>query len=293
MGGEPLVRRDWDQIAARLRDLGLHVGLVTNGWRLDDQVAQRILDLGICQVGVSLDAASPRAHDSRRGRVGAHDRATRAIRRVAEMPLPYRTVITSVSRGNLPELPAICEWLEANAPGVTWMVNIASCHDSERFGRDELLDEEGFLAVARFVREHRAALKGTLNVTATHDLGYCSSRWTELHDFEWHGCVAGLETLGLRSNGDVTGCLVMDDSFIEGNVLERPLKEIWSAPDAFAYNREFDPSLLEGACRGCEQGALCRGGCRDHAVSFTGSRYDYPFCLHRLERDAPGGEQTP
>lgn len=293
MGGEPLVRRDWGWLARRLRERGVQVALVSNGWLFDDAVARQVAELDLCQLGFSLDAADPAVHDARRGRHGAHTRAVAAIRRALELPLAHRTVITSVSRSTLAELPALGEWLAANTPGVTWQVNVASCHDRKRLGGDELLREEDFLELARFIHARRRELAGRLTVTATHDLGYYSREFPDLYAFDWRGCAAGLETLGIRSHGDVVGCLVMDESFVEGNVRERSLASLWADPHAFAYNRRFRPELLEGACAGCDLGAACRGGCRERAVAFTGSRFEYPFCLHRLEsaRGEAGGGQ--
>ncbi len=284
MGGEPLVRADWKQLATRLAERRVAVGLISNGWALDDELVAELPSLGVVQVGISLDAADGERHDRMRGRKGAHDRALAAIRRIAALAIPYRTVITSVRRGNLSELPGIADWLCKNAEGCTWMVNIASPHKETRARRDEFLAPEQFEEIACFVSTYREKLRGRLNVTATHDLGYFSKRYPDLHDFDWQGCVAGIETLGIRSNGDVTGCLVLDDSFIEGNVRTQPLAELWRDPTAFSYNRGFDPSWLRGICAGCEQGAVCRGGCRDHAVSFTGDRFAYPFCLHNEEQ---------
>jgi radical SAM protein with 4Fe4S-binding SPASM domain len=286
MGGEPLVRKDWFRLADRLRARGVEVGLITNGWNFNSKAADTVQRLDICQVGVSLDAADPGLHDQLRKRSGAHARALSAIRRVAELPLTYRTVITSVSRTNLSELDKICDLLAELAPGFTWMINISSCHDSKRFDPKDLFDEEGFLTLARFIHRKRKEMAERLQVTGTHDLGYYSKQLPDLHDFQWTGCVAGLQTLGIRSNGDITGCLVMDDTFIEGNLRQRSLADLWADPDAFAYNRRFTVDMLQGACAGCDFGEQCRGGCRDHAVSFTGSRFDYPFCLHRIERDA-------
>ncbi|NOZ00640.1 MAG: radical SAM protein [Deltaproteobacteria bacterium] len=285
MGGEPLIRRDWPLIAGRLRERGIEVAVITNGWRFNDDAAAEVERLGICQVGTSLDAADPDLHDRLRGRPGAHRMAMEAIHRMAELPLAWRTVITSVSRSNLPELTGIRDLLLEHAPAFTWMVNVSGCHDRERFDPKKTLDDHGFMALTRFIHENRTKYRDRLNITATHDLGYFSRRFPDLHDFEWNGCAAGLDTLGIRSNGDVTGCLVMDDSFIEGNVRRRSIASLWADPKAFTYNRAFTPAMLEGACRGCDLGARCRGGCRDHAASYTGSRFDYPFCLHRLERD--------
>ena len=285
MGGEVLVRRDWSQIAARLRTHGIEVGLITNGWCFDEEVAGIVERLGICQVGISLDAGSPQMHDELRGRPGAHARVMEVIERIGRLPLPYRTVITSVRRSNLPQLPVIRDLLVERASGFTWMINITSPHGKDRLDHRDLLDEDGFLELARFIHVTRAQLRGHLDVTGTHDMGYFSKELPDLHSFEWNGCAAGMETLGIRSNGDIVGCLILDDSFIEGNLRDRSLREIWTDGSAFGYNRNFTVDMLEGRCSGCEHGARCRAGCRDHAVGFTGSRFEAPFCLHRLERD--------
>jgi radical SAM protein with 4Fe4S-binding SPASM domain len=196
-------------------------------------------------------------------------------------------VITSVSRANLGELEAIRDYLMASARGFTWMINIASPRADGRMGRDEALDADGVRRLSAFIHDSRRRCRPDLDVTATHDLGYFSRRYPDLHSFTWQGCEAGLKTLGIRSDGDVLGCLILEDPFVEDNLRRRRLKEIWNDPDAFAYNRRFSIELLQGACRGCEHGEICRGGCRDHAHAFTGAMYHYPFCLHRMERGEP------
>jgi radical SAM protein with 4Fe4S-binding SPASM domain len=292
MGGEPLLRRDWPEIASALRRGGVQVGLVTNGWFFDEAVADQVRSLGLAQVVVSLDAADPRLHDELRGRAGSHARVLAALRRLADLPLANRTVVTSVQERNLPELENLHRLLEDTAPGISWTVNIASCHDAARFGASSTLDESGVLALADFVQRVRSTPGGTVELTGAHDLGFFGERWPNLRAEPWAGCDAGLRTLGIRSNGDVVGCLVQDDSFVEGNALETPLSSLWSSPDRFAYNRHFHPELLEGECRGCEMGARCRGGCRDIASSAAGSRFEFPFCLRVLERRATEKEKA-
>ena len=50
---------------------------------------------------------------------------------------------------------------------------------------------------------------------------------------------AGLRGIGFESNGNVKGCLSMPADFIEGNIRDQTLREIWDDPDNFAYNRKF------------------------------------------------------
>lgn len=55
-----------------------------------------------------------------------------------------------------------------------------------------------------------------------------------------------------------------DDSFIEGNLREKSLEEIWNNPHAFSYNRDFNEDMLSGKCRQCEYKKRCAGGCRSY-----------------------------
>jgi MoaA/NifB/PqqE/SkfB family radical SAM enzyme len=64
----------------------------------------------------------------------------------------------------------------------------------------------------------------------------------------WIGCRAGCQVVGIESNGNVKGCLSLPSSmhgetrFVEGNLRDKPLAEIWKAEDAFAYNRKWSES---------------------------------------------------
>ena len=77
------------------------------------------------------------------------------------------------------------------------------------------------------------------------------------------GCGAGITSIGIDSVGNVRGCESMyDERFNEGNLREKSLRDIWEDPEAFKYNRGFTGELLSGACKNCEKGMFCAGGCR-------------------------------
>lgn len=93
------------------------------------------------------------------------------------------------------------------------------------------------------------------------------------------GCQAGLTNIGIDSVGNVRGCESMyDESFIEGNLREKSLYEIWNDPDAFSYNRKFTMNQLTGKCKDCEYGCKCAGGCRSYNYFTHGKMYDSLFC---------------
>jgi len=67
-GGEPLLRTDWMEIAAHLRELQIPVRMVTNGLLLKENVPL-LKESGIATVGVSLDGLE-NTHDFIRRRQG-------------------------------------------------------------------------------------------------------------------------------------------------------------------------------------------------------------------------------
>ena len=93
------------------------------------------------------------------------------------------------------------------------------------------------------------------------------------------GCRAGLTAIGIDSIGNVRGCESMyDERFIEGNLREKSLKEIWENPNGFSYNRDFKKTLLTGKCKTCENGPYCAGGCRSYNYFVHGRLYEAPMC---------------
>ena len=74
-GGEPLLRPDIFEVAARAKSMGFYVGLSTNGTLIDAPLARRIGALGFDYVGISLDGLKE-THDKFR-------RKRRSVRRLA------------------------------------------------------------------------------------------------------------------------------------------------------------------------------------------------------------------
>jgi MoaA/NifB/PqqE/SkfB family radical SAM enzyme len=92
-GGEPLLRRDLTlEVVERLDRAGVGVTLNTNGWFVDDDVADR---LGACRglsTFISLDGATSGTHDESRGVPGSWARGVAAMDRLLARDVPVRIV---------------------------------------------------------------------------------------------------------------------------------------------------------------------------------------------------------
>lgn len=282
LGGEPLLHADWPEIALMARAFGLAAALITNGVTVTDQTAARMVASGIERAGVSIDGASDRVHDGLRGVPGARRRTWIGLERLRAAGLPV-TVITTVCRTNLAELPGLGDQLAATG-GLVWQIQAAN-GTGERFLRDQMLDGPELLGVARFVHDlRRSVAPEVLTVAVGHNIGHHAST---VHDYstvgEWRGCPGGLTSAGLTSDGDLKGCLSMSACEVVDSIRRRSLAEIWRDPTSFARNRAFRPALLQAGCARCPHGADCRGGCPEMARTATGHVHDNPLCLRQVE----------
>jgi MoaA/NifB/PqqE/SkfB family radical SAM enzyme len=221
-GGEPLLRRDLEELVAAV-DPRLAISQVfTNGLLLDEARARDLKCAGLHAVQISLDAADPAEHDRLRGVPGAFAGVRDAVRaaRQAGLLVGLSTYATneSVEAETLPRLLRLAE---------EWGVQEVSVFDVIPTGRlhgrpDALLRPDARRALLRQAARHnRARDRRRPHVT--------TQSWTNSgRGFAWFiGCLAWNWQFHVNAYGDATPCDFTPLSF--GNVRDWPLAEIWAA----------------------------------------------------------------
>ena len=101
-GGEPLMRPDIFDIAARAKAMRFYVGLSTNGTLIDEPMADRIAAQGFDYVGISLDGIGA-THDKFRRMEGAFDKSLAAMRmlRARGVKVGMRYTMTAMNAHDL------------------------------------------------------------------------------------------------------------------------------------------------------------------------------------------------
>ena len=84
-GGEPLLRPDFFDIAAHAASRGIRAVAAVNGLLLDQAKAQRMLDVAIRRISISIDGKNAAQHDSLRAVPGAFEGALRGIAAAREV----------------------------------------------------------------------------------------------------------------------------------------------------------------------------------------------------------------
>ena len=280
-GGEPFLRKDWAVIAHRIVQLGMDVSFISNGYVVNDDIISVLKVINPSGVGFSLDGSSAETHDYIRGKKGVFRRCINALDKVSRAGL-YSSAVTAVHKKNLPELPKILDIL-LELGVCAWQIQTAT--PQGRMPKDLALNEDEYYSVAEFIAKNRQKYKSLIRIAEADCIGYYSLLSPMLEDTCWQGCHAGMSVIGIESDGGIKGCLSLHaDGFIEGNIREQSLSDIWNSKDNFKYNRRFNPDKLEGICKDCKYGSVCRGGCSEKSLSFTGTRYGSPYCLYHYEK---------
>jgi radical SAM protein with 4Fe4S-binding SPASM domain len=279
-GGDPMMRPDVLDIAARASAAGLRVGLSPSATaRLMNSDFHAIRAAGIERMSLSLDGATRETHDAFRGVRGTFDRTLRAMEMANDAGISLQ-INTTLTKGNLAEFPAFRDLMFEWKPAM-WSVFILV--PTGRAGIDDLPDpddlERVFEEMADLVGKAPFSIKTTeghhfRRVLAQRGKGGPASR-------------PGFRApLGIRDGRGVmfishTG-VVSPSGFLPvdcGNARERHVAEIYREHPLFISLRDSD--ALGGKCGRCEFRRIC-GGSRSRAYGVTSDPFaEDPSCNYQ------------
>lgn len=264
IGGEYFLYPKWKELLLELKKTPINTRVITNGLLLTEENLNFLMEAGVQAIGISIDGATAKTHDAIRRVPGCFDKAFDAAKRARAKHIPT-TVITTINRLNIVELKDFRTKLIENKMR-SWQVQHANLFG--RMQKELSLDDFGYYVVGLFCAQTmRLFKKDVMDLHAMHCLGYYS-KTIPCHTPNrfWHGCFAGKDVLGIRSNGDILGCLSLyDDRYIEGNIREKSLHEIRYNKDFCCWNHRLQKyKSLTGFCKECPYGLICLGGCASY-----------------------------
>jgi radical SAM protein with 4Fe4S-binding SPASM domain len=271
-GGEPLMRRDFFELADYAHKNDLYVTLATNGTLITRNVAKKIKDSGVEYVEISLDGKDADTHDSFRGVPGMFDRAIEGIKNCMDQGL-QTGIATTVTKHNYDQIEEIYDlasdlgvkrFICFNFVPTSRGIDIIEDDISPEW-REELLKfllertHEGEMeCLSTAPQLARVAIEEEKGVPVGHFYigSEFESKTRALADFIG-GCGAGRLYCSIEPNGDVQPCVFLPIKC--GNIRENSLSNIWHESPIFKGLR--DRSSLKGHCSKCENKFVC-GGCR-------------------------------
>jgi radical SAM protein with 4Fe4S-binding SPASM domain len=277
-GGEPLVRRDLEEIIAHGAGLGLAMVVGTNGVLLTKRRVKSLKESGVLGVGISLDSLNPNYHDDFRGTQGAWIKTMTGIENCRRHDLSFQLHF-SVTENNADELPSIIDFSQSSGARVL-NVFFLICTGRGQFLSDisaaryeqmlEYLIEAQALSQNMIIRPRCAPHYKRIAHQHRPD-----SPLNQISGSEGDGCIAGIHYCRITPEGSVTACPYIPDEV--GNIREHSFLEIWEQSPVFQALRK---PILQGKCGSCEYQKLC-GGCRARPVANGNGLMDTdPLCAY-------------
>jgi len=282
IGGEPFLHRKWFDIARTIQHHEMSVSIISNGFCINEEIISKLTQLNPYGIAISIDGGIPETHDWIRQRPGSFHSCMQVLTQLKNANLPT-SVITTLNKKNILELPLLRSILLNK--GIAWQLQMAS--PIGRFPKELVISKEEFYAAALFIATTRQKYSmKELPIIGAHCFGYNSRILPNITFLPlWKGCQAGVTALGIQSDGGIKGCLSLPDEFIEGNIKNTSLYDIWNKSTAFLYNRRFSTKDLTNDCQSCSFGKICKGGCLSISTAATGKRHGDPYCLQTIEKN--------
>ncbi len=292
-GGEPLVRKDFFEIAKACVGLFSRVALATNGTIVDEAMARRIVEVGIKRVSVSLDGAKAATHDAFRGVPGSFEATIRGYDAMARAGVSMQ-VNATVARSNIDEVAELLDFVLARKADAFHVFALVPVGCGAQITEDARLSSEEMETFLRWLFAKSIELRDRIHIKATcapqyyrimrevsrekgipmpghgHPGGHppggakAPSSATSGMQAMTRGCLAGSAVCFISRTGDVQPCGYLP--LCVGNVLKQPFSEIWQKSEVF--NALRNPDQLKGKCGTCGYRVVCEG-CRARAYAAT------------------------
>jgi MoaA/NifB/PqqE/SkfB family radical SAM enzyme len=241
--GEPLLNPELPRFVAHLKARGAHVLFNTNGVLLDERRGDALVEAGLDELRVSLDAVTPELYRTLRGidklpQILANLR--NFLDRHRSQARPRVSLWMVGMQENLEQLPDFVRLgAELGVPEV-YLQRLVYFGGGERIADDATMVAEQSLFST--LERRQAALVADCEALATElGLVFRASGATTPHEsvavqgaHPWQGCYRPWALIYVTANGNLLPCCIAPFAtpdyadLMLGNVLARPLAELWN-----------------------------------------------------------------
>ena len=314
-GGEPLIRKDFFEVAEYAKKKIPYISIATNGTFLTKDNVKKLKEVGVDYVEISLDGVSKEVHESFRRVPGCFEKTMGGIRNCLDENLDT-CIATTAHKENLDEIPKIIEL--AQELGIRFMhfnyvptgrakghvdldlspkerlslletmgrkiVNLylKAKEEEQRTGKTDLKTDRFFSTCPQFASVVKR-LAGEEGYDFTVSAHYAAKKGVENVANFLGGCGAGRLYAGLEPNGDIKPCVFFptNKDTILGNILEDDFEYVWDNNELLWKLRtreKLESYRINGqtiGCGNCEDKYIC-GGCRARAYGYFNGNLNAP-----------------
>ena len=283
-GGEPLIRPDFFELAEYAANKNVRPTLSTNGTLITREVAQRIKDIGVGYVGISLDGLKE-VNDKFRGVDGAYEKAMKGIENCVAVGQRVGLRFT-INQHNLRDLENIFDFIEEKQINRVCFYHLVYSGRGNQMMDEDVTPAESRRAMDIIIKrtkdfEERGLQKEILTVDNHCDGVYMYLKAIKEGDSSTAAQIKHyISTNGGNRSGIAFGEVdpfgyVHPDQFTQhhtfGNVRNRKFGDIWTdTSNPIMSGLKNRKPLLKGRCAKCKFLDNCNGNFRTRAEAKTG-----------------------
>lgn len=243
--GEPLLNRDLPRFVAHLKERGAWVLFNTNGVLLDQRRGDALVEAGLDELRVSIDAVTPELYARLRG-IDALPRILDNLRafvaRHGGRERPRLSLWFVGMQENLHQLPDFVRLGASLGAPEVYLQRLVFFGGGERIAADATMTPEQSLYGA-LAQQQAALVLECERLAAELGLKFQASGATTPHesvavrgDHPWQGCMRPWSLMYITANGNALPCCIAPfavpeyESILLGNVFAQPLADVWNGP---------------------------------------------------------------
>lgn len=270
-GGEPLMRPDVFEIIKYIRNKNMNVMLTTNGTLMTQEIIDKLKNLGVDSVQISIDSHLEQVHDAFRGMQGAYKKSIEGIKlcKKNNMKVSIMSTLSAINRKYLRELMNLALELKVDAFGIERFVPEGRGIANEK---EIIISADDLKRCLEILYEYRKSSKETFFTTNDPLFAFVDGSYKTLYDLYKKnpklcgGCSVGHASFVITPDGEVGLCTRLYKRI--GSIREKNIKDIISENEVI--QKICDRDNLEGRCGKCKYKKIC-GGCRGWAYNTTGN----------------------
>jgi len=260
--GEPLLNRDLPRMVAHLKGRHAHVLFNSNAITLSPKTARTLIDAGLDELRVSLDASTRATYERIRG-VDAFDKVVRNLEGLRHLkaelgaPRPAVSLWFTALKDNIEEIAGLIPLaLRVGAPEIhlqRLVFNGLGLATEAQSLHGRLHEREAALIAATAAAARAEGVAFSASGATAPDVSLTPARSGQ----PWSACRRPWTLAYVTVGGNVLPCCIAPwitghyDGIILGNLYRESLEQVWWGERYRDFRRDLQTSAPPEPCRGC------------------------------------------
>ena len=264
--GEPLLNKELPDIIKNLKNRKVYVLFNSNGILLDAQWQQALIDTGLDELRISLDAASSQGYEKIRNsdsfeKIVNNLRLFLGLQKRQNVTHPKISLWFLGTKDTISELPSLIKLAAELSIEEVYLQRLVFFQDDIGYGiarRAETLQgaKDGSSELIQKSQDLASKLGIELKASGMSE-PFESLRRRSFSDLPWRQCYRPSTLMYITANGNVLPCCISPFSTVDyrsiilGNVFKDSLAEIWTNSNYENFRKQHQSEIPPKCCRGC------------------------------------------